>query len=549
MRRLAPIAAVLTLWLLFVGSLAVGATPGEPPVIATSTTLYDGTLGSLPGAQGFLYLTNPIFGAAATQAPIAGGVRLTTTAVRTEQAGYFGRSAAVPVLDRAAGYVVRFTAQVVTESHVSPHRAGFSLIALSSDTRGIELAFWTDEVWAQEGGSPPTLFTHAEGTTFDTTAGPTRYELTVRGDRYALTANGAPLLDGPLRDYSAFTGPSDVYETPNFIFLGDDTSSAQAVADLWSVQVGAAGLPGGATVAEGDPLRLPLAFLDLDAGTAPISVTLQVDHGTLTVAADVAGGLPASAIGGNGTGLVRLVGPVAALNSTVATAQGALYRNAPGFAGRDLLRVIASDEDGGGDVRTMPITVTAAPRADLGLAKAAHSRPLFPGGRVTYTLVLHNAGPAIASSVVLTDLLPAGVLSPTVTSSGAAITQTGSGPLVWQVADLAPGAVATLTLTASLDAALAPGGTLTNTATLGGALPDPLPGDNGASAVSLLIRCPDLSPPTGVDVTDLSAIAAHWHSTPSTPGWSPASDLDSSGEVTIVDIMLTVAAWGRTCGD
>jgi len=51
-----------------------------------------------------------------------------------------------------------FTVQVVEEYHADSDkdgdgvgdRAGFSVIALSSDAQGIEVGFWKDQIWAQE---------------------------------------------------------------------------------------------------------------------------------------------------------------------------------------------------------------------------------------------------------------------------------------------------------------------------------------------------------------------------------------------------------------
>jgi hypothetical protein len=111
-------------------------------------------------------------------------------------------------------------------------RAGFSVIALSSDTRGIELGFWMDQVWAQEDGAaePPggSLFTRAEHAPLDTTSRLVAYTLAVRGDSYVLSADGGLVLSGRLRDYTRFEGPVNPYRTPSFIFLGDDTGSARA---------------------------------------------------------------------------------------------------------------------------------------------------------------------------------------------------------------------------------------------------------------------------------------------------------------------------------
>ena len=77
---------------------------------------------------------------------------------------------------------------------------------------------------------------------FTTTAGLTRYELEVRGSQYRLLAGGAEILAGPLRDYywppDVITNPAlAVYGRENFLFLGDDTSSASAEFDLGRVSV------------------------------------------------------------------------------------------------------------------------------------------------------------------------------------------------------------------------------------------------------------------------------------------------------------------------
>jgi hypothetical protein len=67
------------------------------------------------------------------------------------------------------------------------------------------------------------------------------YELRVKGDGYTLLAGDETILSGPLRNYSAFSGPIDPYETPNFIFLGDNSSNGSARVRITglSVDVGA----------------------------------------------------------------------------------------------------------------------------------------------------------------------------------------------------------------------------------------------------------------------------------------------------------------------
>jgi hypothetical protein len=214
----------------------------SPPVAAAETmetvVLYDGSLGTLPGAQGFAYVAYP---SGPTQTISNGGTILDTTAANSYYAGYFTQSALMPTLDHTAGYTVTFTARVLAETHASNDRAGFSIIVLGDDdggtetVQGIELAFWEGEIWAQEDDP---LFTHGEGVAFATTT-TTSYELAILDSAYTLYGDGTAILAGPIRDYTAFSGFPDPYETPNFLFLGDDTSSARARLKLDYVAVAA----------------------------------------------------------------------------------------------------------------------------------------------------------------------------------------------------------------------------------------------------------------------------------------------------------------------
>lgn len=210
--------------------------------MSDTRVLYDAGLGGTPDAQGLLlYRSSP--GAVARQVFADGATTLDTSATIHDAAGYVVHPRHTPALERQAGYSLSFSVQLLAEDHGPSDkngdgvgdRAGFSVIVLSSDTRGIELGFWLDQVWAQEQGAaePPngTLFTRAEHAPCDT-GRMARYDLAVRGDGYVLSSAGQTLLAGPLRDYTAFEGPVNPYRTPNFIFLGDDSGSAGAVVRL-----------------------------------------------------------------------------------------------------------------------------------------------------------------------------------------------------------------------------------------------------------------------------------------------------------------------------
>lgn len=196
--------------------------------VASAQVLYDGALGTLPGAQGWSYAALP---AQSVQVSHTGSAtRLVTTTANLANAGYALWTPAPLV--RETGFNLAVRVRLNTETHSRADRAGFSVIVLASDRRGIELGFWTDSVFAQ---SDDPLFVHAEDAAFDFRAGFTDLVLSIHETNYVLFASGAPLLTGPVRDYTSFSGFPDVYETANFVFLGDNTTSAGADVEIASV--------------------------------------------------------------------------------------------------------------------------------------------------------------------------------------------------------------------------------------------------------------------------------------------------------------------------
>ena len=210
------------------------------PVLTPKTLiLYDAASGAIPSAPLMGFLDFPQNTASLSYTD--GSTVLDTTAAGSDTyAGWVATAAAspgFPILDRAAGFQVNFTVQVEDETHSSGHRAGFSFIVLSQDGRGIELGFWEDQIWAQADERTGGLFSRAEGVPFPGSSDFTEYQVTVMGDAYTLAANGETVLTGPLREYSAFSGFPDPYETPNFLFLGDNTTRAQARVRLRFVSI------------------------------------------------------------------------------------------------------------------------------------------------------------------------------------------------------------------------------------------------------------------------------------------------------------------------
>ena len=124
-------------------------------------------------------------------------------------------------------------------------------------------------------------------------------------------------------------------------------------------------------------------------------------------------------------------------------------------------------------------TVVVTPSADLSIVKTSSLNPAPVNGPITYTLVVTNSGPSAASAVVISDALPAGLLSPTTPTAGCSI---AAGQLDCTVGTLAVGATFTATVTGTVDPAIA-APTLSNTATVTSTTPDPDPSDNSSTVV------------------------------------------------------------------
>jgi len=206
------------------------------PLISSATvyTLYDEKQNNLPDDQTWLaYYAKD---GSAIPNNITNGVQLVTDTPAS--AGYSNysllpvpgiKNPTFPVLDSSIGFTLSFNMWLHKESHTgNDNRAGFSIILLDSNHQGVELGFWEDSIWSQSAN--PLFTAKDEEEAFNTTASMLAYDLTLLNNNYYLTHNDIILLEGALKDYSDFNGPlgSLPYLLPNYLFLGDDTSSAAA---------------------------------------------------------------------------------------------------------------------------------------------------------------------------------------------------------------------------------------------------------------------------------------------------------------------------------
>jgi len=137
--------------------------------------------------------------------------------------------------------------------------------------------------------------------------------------------------------------------------------------------------------------------------------------------------------------------------------QGVLYEidksNGIGSNGRPI--------DNGSDYESVDcFAISPTVSIDIDITKTVDDATPTEGDTINYTIGVGNAGPATATTVQISDLLPAGV-----TFSSAAASQGLYDPATgnWFVGTLNPGSSVTLTLAATVDAGTS-GSTITNTA-------------------------------------------------------------------------------------
>jgi len=141
-------------------------------------------------------------------------------------------------------------------------------------------------------------------------------------------------------------------------------------------------------------------------------------------------------------------------------------------------------------------TTTVRAEADLAITKTDSPDPVRPGGTLTYTIGVSNAGPNAAASVTMNDPLP--LLTtfqsmPTPAGWTCTTPAAGSpGTVNCTTATLASGATATFTLVVQVSPAAPDGSTIVNAATVSSATFDPNLMNNTATATTS-VRAADLA--------------------------------------------------------
>lgn len=136
------------------------------------------------------------------------------------------------------------------------------------------------------------------------------------------------------------------------------------------------------------------------------------------------------------------------------------------------------------------------PAADLSIVKSASPAQPIAGQNINYTLSISNEGPSAATSVTVTDTLPASLTFVSCSvSGGTGGTCSGTGnarTVTFSELPTGTGIVATVTLVARIAPSLSHGSTVVNTASIASATFDPKTTNDSSTVTSTVVRRADL---------------------------------------------------------
>jgi uncharacterized repeat protein (TIGR01451 family) len=125
------------------------------------------------------------------------------------------------------------------------------------------------------------------------------------------------------------------------------------------------------------------------------------------------------------------------------------------------------------------------PAANLSIDKSDDADPVLSGSQLVYTLEVRNLGPDQATGVAITDNLPGRVDRVSVTPSAGNCNDRDK--IVCEIPSLAPDASATVAIVVTVTKK---NGTITNSASVQSAVPDPQPANNLAAETTQVQRAP-----------------------------------------------------------
>jgi len=152
------------------------------------------------------------------------------------------------------------------------------------------------------------------------------------------------------------------------------------------------------------------------------------------------------------------------------------------IAQTDSVTSTTSDPNSGNNSATVNVQVAGS--ADLSVTNAGSPVPVQAGNNLTYTQMVNDAGPSTATSVTLTETLPANTTA--VSLAGPAGWTCNLGTLTCTNPSLAPSSPATITFVVTVTAGTAAGKAINDTVSVSSAIADPNLANNSATAADVV---------------------------------------------------------------
>jgi uncharacterized repeat protein (TIGR01451 family) len=289
----------------------------------------------------------------------------------------------------------------------------------------------------------------------------------------------APAQPATLTNTAAVTSTTaDPDPTDNSSSVSTDVTGS---ADLSIVKTGPASVVAGATVT----YQLAVANSGPSDAVA-VSVTDTLPAGVSFLSAS-GGGWSCTNSGDSSVTCTR-PGLGAGANAPVITVQVQAPAQPTTLSNIATVASTTADPDTSDNTSSASTAVTAS--ADLAISKSAPAT-VTAGGSISYALVVSNAGPSDAVSPTVVDTLPPGVAFSSASGGGWTCTNAGDVSVTCTRTSLAAGATAP-TITVVVDAP-DQAASLTNNASVSSTTPDPVAGNNAASATTTVTASADLS--------------------------------------------------------
>jgi VCBS repeat-containing protein len=199
-----------------------------------------------------------------------------------------------------------------------------------------------------------------------------------------------------LTGYDTLANYQAVLAMVNYRSTGDNPTNYGANASrtiTWTVSDGALGIPAGQVNSQTSTINIAasndapvntvpgaqslnedgslaisgvhISDVDANPASATVTVTLSVLHGSVTLLTNVAGGITAGEVSGNGTASATITATINEINATLAAANGLTYAPNADYNGADTLQIVTNDGGNTGsggaqsDTDTIAITINA----------------------------------------------------------------------------------------------------------------------------------------------------------------------------------------------